>query len=626
MGIDGQENENIKEAEPVVQESIKPRYKKKLKKLLEVVVFAIIAGVIFGLTVRFVFGITPSEVSRLINKDNEVELTESSAKRSEVTLQPAVSTTAVPEPAKEDGMEKQPVSLVDNSTVKDTASSDTPVKDEDNKAGGEVNPGNAADIDNRPIDDKGSTAAEGDRPSNTDNEQPGDKPAIVVITPVKNDEEPVPTTTVSLNGNEDNSGSGSEEVSPEGDGTPAVTITDNDSTDDNGQSENDGTGQAVEGASEDSTGEDRETSDNTAEVDANAGNESDSSSAGTDVTGTEDEDGKGSNDKREDTVAPVFSLEAYRQLMDELHAIASDAGKGLVAIKATTSIVNWMGENVENTVDTIGGIVADNGVELLIVTYYDKLKGADSIEVALGTGSKYEASLLAGDAGYNMAVIAVPLKEISADELENITTVKFGSTSDIYAGMPIIAIGSPNGNMGSVEYGYITGYGKTMYVTDGMCSLFMTDITNSQSSEGVILNLDGELIGVISRSTTAAALTGTSTEITVESLLVVAQRLCNGLKMPYFGIMAEDVPESALKELNIENGIYVDEVSSSSPAAVAEIHKGDIITAINDTSIDGVRTFSSILLEVEPGEAITVKLYRSSQKGNPEMTVTVIPE
>jgi len=625
MGIDGQENEklNDSEAEPVVQESIKPKYKKKLKKLLEVVVLAIVAGVVFGLTVRLFFGITPSQVNRIINQNStETEGEGTPAKRSEVTLQPAGSVTAAPAPTKVADNEKQPVSFDGNKTDKPDTN---PSKPGPGQTEASDKPGDVASASPKPTEaaDKNQNEIAADKADGQektdDSEQTGDKHPVVVITSAPNDKEPVPTTSVSLSGNEEKTDGNGSDAS----GNPIDIGNDGrDETKPDGSLET--TGDTANGDSDAD-----EKNDGEADTINTEGTDS-SDSAEDGKTNPDDEnnpvagdDENGSEEKTESSaVMPEFSLESYRKLMDELHKVADEAGKGIVTIKSATSIVNWMGENVENTSETVGGIVADNGVELLIVTYYDKVKNSDRIEVTLATGSKYEGTMLATDAGYNMAVIAVPLKAIAEEELEAVKPVVFGNTANIYAGMPIIAIGSPNGSIGSVEYGYITGCGKVRYVTDGVCSLFTTDITNSTSSEGVVLNLDGELIGIISRN----AASGTSTEISVESLLLVAQRLCNEQHMPYFGIMAEDVPESALKDLKLEHGIYVDEVSVSSPAAAADIHKGDIIVEVNNISIGSVKDFSSILMDTEAGEAIDVKIFRSSQMANPELVISVIPE
>ena len=60
------------------------------------------------------------------------------------------------------------------------------------------------------------------------------------------------------------------------------------------------------------------------------------------------------------------------------------------------------------------------------------------------------------DEDYNLAVIAVKLKDITSLQLSTIKTVELGESYSIAVGAAVLALGHPNGSAGSMELGMIT--------------------------------------------------------------------------------------------------------------------------------------------------------------------------
>ena len=74
-----------------------------------------------------------------------------------------------------------------------------------------------------------------------------------------------------------------------------------------------------------------------------------------------------SQEKEEQTAAPVLTIENYGQMMDEMNQIAATVEKSIVSIEGKTeeTFEDLSGETRQRR---SGVIVADNGVELLILT------------------------------------------------------------------------------------------------------------------------------------------------------------------------------------------------------------------------------------------------------------------
>ena len=112
--------------------------------------------------------------------------------------------------------------------------------------------------------------------------------------------------------------------------------------------------------------------------------------------------------------------------------------------------------------------------------------------------------------------------------------------------------------------------------------------------------------------------------IGIDSLKSLVLRLLNGGGIPYFGIRSENIPPDIRTEMGIENGIYVNEAFTGSPAATAGIKKGDVIESINGETIETVAQFYEQLLGLEGETELQVGIFRAGRPEEPRSTETVI--
>ncbi|MBP5331924.1 MAG: serine protease [Lachnospiraceae bacterium] len=332
-------------------------------------------------------------------------------------------------------------------------------------------------------------------------------------------------------------------------------------------------------------------------------------------TGEEDPEGGDGNTIPEDS-----PLEAYLAMISQLREVAGQVQSALVRVYSVTSGVNWMDESIETKQELTGVMMGDDGVELLIMTDYSVISGADRIEVELET--LLDAALYSYDKDTNIAIITVPLDMLNRKQKERITYMQLGDSAELYRGEPVIAVGRPNGYYGAVEFGFVSHMGIVSYIADGELTEFMTDIYTLEQGDGVVSDLKGRLVGIIPYSGSEAADTGRI--IGIDSLKSLILRLLNGAGVPYFGVRAENIPADILETMGIENGIYVNEVFSGSPASLAGIKKGDVIEIVNEESIKTVSQFYEYLLTQEDGAELTVDIYRASRVDEPRSSETVV--
>ncbi|MBP5160268.1 MAG: serine protease, partial [Lachnospiraceae bacterium] len=315
-----------------------------------------------------------------------------------------------------------------------------------------------------------------------------------------------------------------------------------------------------------------------------------------DGTGEDGQDGTGTGDDEGETLT-------YKDMMGQMAQVVADVSKSLLTVTARTTEVNWLDESIVKEEKFSGVVMGDNGVELLLLANLDKVVNADEISVLLSSNLSVEAMLYNSDSEFNLAVLSIPLEDIPEYARNETDPIEFGSSVAIAAGTPVIALGSPNGHNGSVGYGFVTTIGDTSYVTDGRVDLFYTDMTKVEGSDGIIVNLDGQLVGLISNGMESGFNIDSSMAIGISSVERLILRLLNGVDRPYIGIMAEDIPSEDLKRLDLANGIYVSNVIDGSPAQKAGIKKGDVITDLLIGGMDEpsvIRSVSGYMAAIAP--------------------------
>ena len=319
------------------------------------------------------------------------------------------------------------------------------------------------------------------------------------------------------------------------------------------------------------------------------------------------------------------NAESYLATVENLNRVSDMVSRCLVTVNSITRVVNWMGDNIEQTDSTVGVAIAETPTELFILTYYDKVSSADRIEIAFPSGNTNVVTIYNHDENYNLAVLSIAKQALKVDDLNAVLIPEIGDSDEIYAGMPIVGVGRIDGSKELVDYGYVTSNGYVEYLTDASIELFTTNLLHSGSEEGIVADLDGKVVGIINRHLGTSVKADINKCMKTASIIKIAEKLCNGGNMVYCGINLEEVPLWVLRENELENGIYVNSVEASSPASDAGIRKGDFIIAVNDIRISTVKEYTDFLMTAAENTPIKVDLYRSSKASDNMLSVTVRP-
>lgn len=322
----------------------------------------------------------------------------------------------------------------------------------------------------------------------------------------------------------------------------------------------------------------------------------------------------------------LADIQDLNSIYTQIREIAEGVRLSIVNITTTRSKVDGLNENENYDVsrDTTGLILANNAVDLLVLVTFDKLKDAKDIRIQINSDLSIKARIQDYDKDLNLAVLAASLEDIPDTIEEKLKPAVLGESYSLLVGSPVIALGSPNGYVDSMELGIISSNNVSTYITDNKIDLFTTDINYNENSDGIIINTKGDVIGIITNKLKDEQNQNVNTVIGISKIKKTIQSMVNQTERSYFGIKCMDLPRKDLEDAGLENGICVTEVESNSPALQAGLQIGDMITAINDTAIVSVNTFNSTISALKPKDTLVVTIQRMIKDEGKEMKLSVV--
>ena len=306
-----------------------------------------------------------------------------------------------------------------------------------------------------------------------------------------------------------------------------------------------------------------------------------------------------------------FSAVDYAQMMTSLKSVSSEVARSIVTVTAVSSDTNWFNESFETRGNASGVIIANTGSSYFIAIPTAAIQDAETIRVTFCDGYSSTATLSLSDDVTGLSVISVRRTTLSESTREKIATASLGSSnSGLLTGLPVIAVGSPIGVQDSISYGIITSEKTTLGLEDSYYRLLTTDIYGSNLATGVLANLSGQVIGIIDMSFNSDDLENHICAIGITELKSLFEDLSNGRNRAYLGIHGTTIPNDVRQSENIPAGAYITQTEMESPAMMAGIQSGDIITSIADTDILSYEQLISRLDQLSPDDIITVAVLR----------------
>ncbi len=267
-----------------------------------------------------------------------------------------------------------------------------------------------------------------------------------------------------------------------------------------------------------------------------------------------------------------------------------------------------------------GIVVGESEEELLLVTNYHVVEGADELTVTFIDGSEANASIKGTDSDMDLAVIAIPLDTLTDETRNSIAIATLGNSDTLKLGEPVIAIGNALGYGQSVTNGIVSALDREIMLEDGSTNKFIQTnaAINHGNSGGALLNVKGEVIGINSNKLSGNSVEGMGYAIPISAASPIIADLMERQtrnkveegEKGYLGITLQEVTEQVSAMFNMPQGVYVVSTIDGSGAQKAGIMSGDIITRFDGQSIDSYNDLLQVLEYYAAGDTAKITVMR----------------
>lgn len=309
----------------------------------------------------------------------------------------------------------------------------------------------------------------------------------------------------------------------------------------------------------------------------------------------------------------------------EITRLATQINYSIVTVTSVKNGVNLFQAPYEKTSNTSGVIIANNGRELLILVAKDRIKDANNLRVSFYDGSTFDATMYSSNEELGITIIGVSLLEVPNSLIATCREVSLGESYTLETGDPVIALGNPNGYMYSLDMGMVSNPVETTYITDCKLDLFNTNIPDNTKGDGIIVNMQGKVVGLITRQFKQELNRNINTCLGISKIKPILEKMINQEPITYCGVVAQDITSDIAERINVNVGVYVTEVEVQSPAFVAEINKGDIIYKMDDVVISNMTTFFNQIAKHNDKDRVvlTIQRYIGNELKSIEIPVTL---
>ena len=282
-------------------------------------------------------------------------------------------------------------------------------------------------------------------------------------------------------------------------------------------------------------------------------------------------------------------------------AIATGVDPALVDVNTT------LGYQAEEAAGT-GIVLSSNG---LVLTNNHVIDEATTISVTdVGNGKVYGASVVGYDRSSDVALIQL-------HDASGLKVASLGRSSTAHVGQAVVAIGNAGGVGGtpSVAGGSITALGQSITATEqdggnpeNLKGLIETnaDIQPGDSG-GPLVDTAGKVLGMDTAASAGFSLQTSGTQgyaIPIASAIAIAKQI-----EAHHGSASVHIGETGFLGVGVqpENGVtgaYVENVEPNTPAALAGLVPGDVITSLDGKPVASYETLTSLLQQFHPGDNV----------------------
>ncbi|HJP66785.1 MAG TPA: trypsin-like peptidase domain-containing protein, partial [Actinomycetota bacterium] len=228
----------------------------------------------------------------------------------------------------------------------------------------------------------------------------------------------------------------------------------------------------------------------------------------------------------------------------------------------------------------------------------------------------FSAREIGGDSAHDLAVLKI--------QGSNLPTVPLGNSDQLALGERVIALGYalalPGGP--TVTTGIISSLARTVQAQDPNANngagatrtyedVLQTDAAiNPGNSGGPLVDLAGNVVGINTAGAGQAENVGFSIAINAAKPLINRAMEHPAAPTPYLGVSTTTVGPALAAQYNlpVDHGALVLQTTDGGPAAGAGIREGDVIVALDGTTVNASEDLGAAILTHDPRDRVSVKV------------------
>ena len=277
--------------------------------------------------------------------------------------------------------------------------------------------------------------------------------------------------------------------------------------------------------------------------------------------------------------------------------------------------------SVDSTGESVGSgvCVAKGGY---VLTNYHVLANPNNITLHYFNGDSGSASYVWGDSVQDIAIVKSE---------KSMPYLPLAEVNNIAVGEDVVAVGTPITLTLKHTFtkGIVSALNRTLRVSSLSGESYMQNLIqhdaslNPGNSGGPLVNTNGEVVGINTLKISGGE--GIGFAIPVKSIASLLENVVENInyKTPYLGVYGYDSEIAKYyNNTNINNGVYVLDISASSPLNLLGVKKGDVITAINGHKINNILDLRYYLYQLNYGDVANISYVSNGNNVEGEITLS----
>ena len=331
-------------------------------------------------------------------------------------------------------------------------------------------------------------------------------------------------------------------------------------------------------------------------------------------------DGESGASPSETTAAPVEPTEETEAPLPDLRTRAEMIRNSLVSITVKeSSATDWFASAILKTWQHLGVLIAENSEYVLVLTKAAGLN-AEGAQITVSIGdTAVEAEYQRGDSETGLSILRVEKARLEG----GYELLPLGNSFNLTSSDPVWFYGLTDGNGSGLNEGMITYLEGHRPVTDGYLQLIMTGMLHFPGETGILLNMDNELVGLVSDESCQQGVSITAWGIS--PLKYLLEDMCSSQGTAYLGIRCVDVTAEDAEVLGVPSGLYIQEIAENSPAYLAGLLPGDRVIKVDAGAVNTNHVLQVWMDKLEPGTEIAIGIERRGPEGYEPLEILVTP-